>query len=638
MGNFKLSDFLNKKLLYFIGICIATLTAVFVVKDFTIPLTSPNGGDTDFWEYMGYYVYENISFFEAEHFFLPHLNFESNQHLYPFGANHALQGWAFESTLWYAWCYSLFGDWGNWLGYYYVIVSVIPFFGAYYLLENEIGVKKAVTVAIVVSLFNFYALQRFPYHFSHTVHHWLTLNIIADFVLFKRFIDCNSVSLKLILIKVLLLILVLGLEVGYVVGLALSSAVITTSVSFILLVYRKKNLNSLVKHFANIFTQYKSEFFQHKGYISIIGAIVVFGYLYIPLVGQLFLEVKKFPEPFMHGNWWVNPFRLLLPIFKDPLPESYQSVMRDSTEGLLQGTVGWFVLSLAIIGAFKSFKSKNILIYVPILSLAALCVFFHPSLLPTLKIFPWFEYARVPGRSTIIYPTIMALLAIPALEWPKAKLRQGAYVLIILIGCFELIVNYRFQYQNYNYSFDKNFKAYMKVVKESPGEAIFDYPFCIVGGNGVGGKEGFASFYVSASHVSTMQRFHRKKTVGHYYGRLNESQIEKQVALGWKSLLPTKEYNPYVRQKLSSCPTNFQFEQLVKFIKYNDFSGLSIYTELLPNVSCEEKFIEFFGHPTIESEVPGLGRAIYIPKPKEWFSEIDIEAGKEVSFDDSQNR
>lgn len=606
--------------------------AIFVVKDFTVPLTSPNGGDTDFWEYMGYYVYQNISFFEAEHFFLPHLNYESNQHLYPFGTNHALQGWAFESTLWYAAFYHFFGNWGNWLGYYYVIASVIPFYGAYFLLTKEVGSKKAYAVAIIVSLFNFYALQRFPYHFSHTVHHWLTLNIIADFVLFKRFYEFKPVPLPTILVKVLLLILVLGLEVGYVVGLALSSTVIIIFFAMVLLAYRKKTLGKIREHFLKISKQYKAEFTLNSNYVGLLGLIVIVGYLYIPLVGQLFFEVKKFPEPPIHGNWWINPLRLLLPIFSDPLPAAYESIMRDTTEGLLQGTVGWFIMILAAIGTIHAFRCKNIGLYGPLLVFMALCVFFHPTLSPTLKIFPWFEYARVPGRSTIAYPTLMALLAIPALEWPRTMLKQGTYAAIILIGIFELQVNYRYQHKSHNYVIDTNFQSYMETVKASSGEAVFDYPFCIVGGDGVGAAENLACLFVSNAHVSTMQRFHQKKTVGHYYGRLNLFQIKDQVALGWGELMRTEMANPHAVQKLSVCLSTFQFEQLEKFIKLNDFSGLNIYADLLPDIACEKKFIEVFGHPSIEAKIPGLGRAIFIPKPATWFSEVDKEAGKKVNF------
>ncbi len=624
---------MDKKLLLLTTILIGGLAAAFVVKDFSIPLSSANGGDTDFWEYMGYYVYNNISFLDPRHFLLPNINFVNNQHLYPFGTNNALQGWALESTLWYALFYNLFGNWGNWLGYYYVVASVVPFLGAYYLLNKEIEPTKAFVVAIMVSLFNFYALQRYPYHFSHTVHHWLTLCLIVDFVLFKRFYEHKSVSLRLVLSKIVLLILVLGLEVGYIIGLALASTVITVLVAAVVLIFRKRDLKSTVSHFGKVLTAYAEEARSNKKkWLPLAGLIVVFGYLYIPLVGQLFLEVKKFPHPFAHGNWWVNPLRLLLPIFENPASEFYQSLMRDSTEGLLQGTVGWFLLSLAAIGFVKNVKIKSIAHYAPLLILLVLCVLFHPRLLPTLKIFPWFEYARVPGRSTIIYPTIMALLAIPAIEWPHKKLRKIVVVIIAAIGCFELSVNYHSQYQRNNYSFDNDFRAYMQVVRETPGEAVFDYPFCIVGGNGVGGEENLAPLFAGNSHVSTMQRFHQKKTVGHYYGRLNKFQIKNQVDLGWGTLMEVAAENSHEPQKLSTCLSAFQFEQLVKFIKYNDFSGLNIYTDLLPNIACEQQFIKTFGKPVDESEIVGLGRAIFIPKPEEWYSEINFSAGRKVSF------
>ncbi|MDP5141043.1 MAG: hypothetical protein NWP83_11325, partial [Spirosomaceae bacterium] len=270
--------------------------------------------------------------------------------------------------------------------------------------------------------------------------------------------------------------------------------------------------------------------------------------------------------------------------------------------------------------------------YIPLLILFILCVFYHPRLFPTLKIFPWFEYARVPGRSTIIYPTILTLLAIPAFEIPAKRWMKLLYGIILLIGLAELFVNYRFQYNKETYQFADNFREYMDTVKEAPGEAIFDYPFCIVGGNGVGGKEGLASLYVTMSHVSTMQRFHNKKTIGHYYGRLNEFQISQQVALGWGTLLPTKVYDPYTRQKLSACLTTFQFEQLVRFVKYNDFAGINLYTDLLPDKACEQKFISTFGQPTVGTLAPGLGRVIFIPKKTSWFTEIDKVRGKSINF------
>lgn len=621
---------MKRYLLILLAIGIAVLTSTLVVQDFSVPLSGPLGGDTDFWEYMGYYVHRNISFFDAKHFFLPHLDYTNNQHLYPFGTNHVLQGWAIEPSLWYALCYSIFGGWGNWLGYYYVMSHVLVFLGTWSILKKEIGFSKGIFAATLVTLFNFYALQRFPDHYSHTIHHWLTLNIILDFVLFKRFYEGNSISSTQILLKILLLILSLGLEIGYVAGLTLSSFTITIFSAIVLLIHRKRSISKIYLHFLAISKHYRFSKIKDASNFILSIFILTFSYLYVPIIGQLFFEVKGFPPPDLHGNWWTNPLRIFLPAIIPANLETINSFMKDSTEGLLQGSIGWFLLIFALLGIYKTPKKQR-LSYLPLFILLLLCLVYHPRLFPTLRLFPWFEYARVPGRTTIVYPAIAALFAINAAQVPRLFQYKIGYILLFFMGFTELSFNYHFRFQNKPYKFERNFEEYMYHIRDAPGEAVFDFPFCIIGGNGVGRKENLAPLYADNAHVSTMQRFHQKKTVGHYYGRLNETQIESQVRLGWGTLMQTETDNPFMRQKLKSCLTTFQFNQFVKFIKYNNFAGINLYTDLLPE-NCEAEFVKIFGKPTAETQVPGIGRTIFIPKPTNWFTEIDLEKGKKISF------
>lgn len=623
---------------YFIQLLLTLFLAIFVyaviVKNLTHPLTSSLGGDTDFWDYMGYYFYANISFFEPAHFFLPHIDFQNTQHLYPYGGDHVFQGWVVEACLWYALFYKFFGAWGNWLGLYYIVSTLVLFNGVLWFLRKEMSFQKRLFVAILLTFFNFYALQRYPEHLSHAVHHWLTLSILTDFLLFKKYYDNQKIGLIEVLIKVLLLILVLGLEIGYVSGYALTSFTIVFLFTISLFFTRNTNLFQIKNHVKKLAQQYKGEFFEKKVVISfIIILIFSFAYLYIGIVAQIFFEVKKFGNPETHGNWWVNPLKILLPFYRVFIPDDTFLFNNDATEGPVQGIIGWFLLFLGSWGIIKMKKNERFVL-LPFLLLLLLCIFYHPVHFPTLKIFPWFAYSRVPGRATIIYPTLFILFSFPALQWAKHISHRIVWGIILTVGVLEFGVNYSYKFKDnsYNYHFDANFKNYMETVKNAPGEAIFDYPFCIIGGNGVGKDENLAPLYATNANVSTMQRFHQKKTVGHYYGRLQKEQIKEQVKHGWGNLMIAKNNNPFQRQRLKVCLNDKQLEEFANFVKQNDFAGVNLYVDLLPDEACKHRFIDKFGLPEIQTVVPSNGKVLFLRKPKEWFIEEDLLKAKNINF------
>lgn len=88
-----------------------------VVKNFSEPLAG--GSDIDIWEYIGFYLKNNLSFAP-----FPTLNLNNNQVVYPYGTNSVFQTWAFERDIFYAISYSFFGI-GSWLQIYYIITILV---------------------------------------------------------------------------------------------------------------------------------------------------------------------------------------------------------------------------------------------------------------------------------------------------------------------------------------------------------------------------------------------------------------------------------------------------------------------------------------------------------------------------------
>src|SRR5262249_10911785 len=79
------------------------------------PLSGPlaGSGDISIWEYLGYFVSQNLHFNP-----LPHLDLSTDQVFFPYGGNSVFQPWAPERDGFFALLFSLAGP-GPWLQIYY---------------------------------------------------------------------------------------------------------------------------------------------------------------------------------------------------------------------------------------------------------------------------------------------------------------------------------------------------------------------------------------------------------------------------------------------------------------------------------------------------------------------------------------
>jgi hypothetical protein len=606
----------------FIALLLPVIYGIFFVRNFSLPLTG--GGDIDEWEYVGYFLAENIHFD-----IFPQIELQQNQTFYPFGTTQAFSDWSLESNYWFALLYKIFGH-GAWLNYYYVFSLMVSFLGTYLLLKNDFGQKRAFFAGFVVTFFNFYALNKYPHHFNHSTIHWTILSIFSDFILTKRIILRERISLKWIILKAVLLIATLGMNLGYICGFALTSFVLSLVVVAVIIVKRYAgNENQLTQYFRRWQMQIKDS---PGKYVLLTLPSLLLLYFYLPIVWQIYRESQSLHfDNAQSPHLWSNPLRMLFPYFpffsaiQNPLTE----ILRDMPEGLGSGSPGWFCLGLGITGYFSN-RKKYWLVFLPMVILLVISTFYHPNKIPTLKIFPWGTFNRVPSRFTSILPIIFCCFILP-IDWYRIKSHKILSFILTILFLIEGFVVYRFLYNKETFIVDKNFFNYMAVVEKQKGEAVLDFPFCIVGGDGKGLKENLCPVFSKTCNIYALRRFHHKKVIGGYYSHIHPMAIKGFVDIGIGNLTEPDSRDWRNASKVINDFSDEQLAYFIKYVQYNDFVGINLYTDLIP-ANMYKQIVNKIGKPTQSTIFPGAGRVVFIPKPAAWYSLIDKKKAIGMKF------
>lgn len=586
-----------------------------VVQDFSQPLTHRTGGDVEAWPNMAYYFYHNLNFFPW-----PQLTLVSDEMLYPFGNNHVFQDLTLEFNYFYSLFYHFFGPFGPWASLYYAFCTFLGVFFSFWLLKREYSVSLAFAITFLAFFFDFYSIFKFSGHLVHAVHHWLTWSILTDLILYHRLIKGKPISFSFLLLKSLVLLGSLGQEVAYLTGFALLSTLIffVSAVGFIALDPNLRSRWSRIESYWACFRWTKS---QRLTVFSLIFFNIVLIWAYLPLVFQVLANVALFEgEPSPSAYSWAHPLKLFLPLIGRADLVGLPSILhyfKDRPEFFWDYLIGWTLSGLLIFSFFYLIRKKQIGFALPIFIILGFCLLFHPTVFPTLHVFSWFTFNRNSGRSTIIFSTLIPLLLV-FLPLRSMSNRSFPWVTVwFLIGVSEIISVYAIRFSDKAYGFDKKLNSYVTTVRNTPGKAIFDFPFCIIGGNGIGFEENLCPCYLETSNQGFMAYFHQKHTVSYYYGRMYPSMLQPFVENGWDQLMVAekKERQP---NKLSECPTESIFQQMERIIQLGDFAGLQIYEDLLPNAACMAKFVEHFGQPISSTPFPGGGLIHFIPKKEEW--------------------
>ena len=602
---------------WFWPILLGLLTAIlgcWVVGDFSHPLS--DGNDTDQFEYVGYFFTKNLSFNP-----FPHLNLVNTQTFYPYGTNQVFLDWGFERDYWYRLCYKLFDGPGPYLQFYYVYTLIVTSVGTFVLLRSRFGVSKSLAVGLIVSIFNFYALWKFPVHMNVCVAHWTTLCIVSTYRLLYDVVEKKPVSLVFILVWIWLHVQILSQELGYVAGFALTFTTLTVPVLAVALYRQLFSLSSSApdgrplplnpvqkkKGWFTLAVGYiRDQFTQHRiGVLFWLAMIAVSLYLYLPLTLQIAFTAWSFNfEAVPELRAWSHPLRLFLPHLPglDSYSVPYQKWLHDTFESYGQGSPGLYLTILGGIGLWQI--RRRVTIWLPIVLMLVLCLLYHPVAFPTLKLFPWFSFNRHGGRASLVYPVLFCLLALP-IKWPRQL--SGRIVGMMLLGLMsmEWYTGYSSRlFFPLNVASDSLLR-YCAIVRQQPGAAVLDFPFCTIGANGVGFKEGLCPYYTKQNAVFTFRRFYDKSAVGQYFGRLHPDQIQPFLRDGWPRLLtPGRDF------------TEQDWQFLNTFLRRNNFAGINVYPDLLTKKQVADLY-QHYGLPIAETRFPAAGRVVFLPIRKE---------------------
>jgi hypothetical protein len=568
-------------------------------------------GDIGIWEYIGYYASHHIRFRP-----LPYLVMSTDEVLFPYGGSNLLQPWGFERDGFFGLLFSLAGP-GPWLQIYYSFSTFLTIVGAYWLLRSDFGIARAALVGVLVTFFNFYGSHEYPSHLNICVAHWTVLSILADFVIVRRVVLRHRVPLRMVLARVALTALSMGQDLGYVAGFGLMSLTVSTGFLFALGVARIKRRPAEFRGaLRRCRTLWAAEARQHKvvtGVLIVVSAAA--GFLYVPLALQVAFQARAFDFSGMKvGEWYASPWRLLLPYFPfvNPVVSPFRIV--DMRAGVESGAIGWTLLVLGVGGLYCA--RRQWLMYAPVMLLLLACLAYRPVGLPILKIFPWFAFARVADRSTMIYPVLFAALA---LSFTAAGLGLGPRrgralgVTMFALGAVEVHTSLSIPRYSRMVGYSASFFEYMAVVRQTPGEAILDWPFCMTGGNGVGSAQGLCPYY-NENHLDlSYAPYHQKKLVGMYFGRLHPSQLLPVLLAHWDRMFAPDDPDIFRARRQTRCFDDDEWQFFTEFFADNDFAGLQLHASLLAP-GCAEEFYTRFGRPRAQLSLPGGRELTFVPK------------------------
>jgi hypothetical protein len=603
-------------------LCVTLFYAFAVIRNFSGPI-----GD-----YSESFLYEYLPWYASKHLSLwpiPHLSLHTNEVLYPFGGNVALQSWCVERDILFALLKPHFPH-APLLQIYYLLGVAISTLGSYLLLLPRHGARRAALTTVIAHAFNFYSMQKYAYHYNIACHHWTTLGIVCDFVIVSRVVAERSVSLRLLLLRVLLLVLAFGLELGHVLGYSLTS-VLFASGYLLWFVIREVRAGRL--SIAQTRTQWKLELKEHRTLLTLlIVSTLAVAWIYLGVTAGIVrdsLAMGKFPGN--SGVWWAVPLRLLIPYtpwLHPSMQPPFLHVLGDVAEtGIGGGGAGLFLLLIGMVGIYQAKAYRSHSAHFPVFLSFVLYVV-SGAYLPLLKLLPWFLFCRVYSRATLVYSTLLALFAIDiSLQSLRPVRRYLALLCITALGTLELTTIVLIKGEHPTYSFSNHQLSYFDTIKRHPGEAILDFPFCLTGGNG--DIAGLCPYWERNKGVYALARFHEKKVIGQYLGRLHPTQAAPFVEQGWDEL-----YDPDIRDfrratRQVRCLTEDEWTFFEQFYLYNDFAGIQLASDLLPS-GCADQFYARFGQPTARMELRGLGPLVFIAKPAALRSQVDPERGKQV--------
>jgi hypothetical protein len=554
-------------------------------------------GDSTLWEFQQHFFSKNL-FWNGTFF---DLNLNSQDVIYPYHVNGVFQPWSLEREFLGTFFLKFFPTL-SFLNLYFIVSLIISSIGSFAILRRSAGNRIAAFAALFLGFGNVFSFSHYPGHYSFTALHWMNLVTLLTFENYRKLMSKQTPSWNAILCNALLAVLLLGLDLGYVAGFGLTFGVITAISCAVMFFIRFKNEGR---------SAFRIPALQGFNGLSIllILSILSLASLYLPLLLKIKIESEVLSAGRVYGApYWTNPLRNIMPYLSTFLenPSTLDNFFKDSGHGFGPGGVGLAFFIAGCLGV-SSLSKKTWMIYLPVLVMMIVCIVHHPSNFSILNVFPWFKFHRISARNVLIIPVLIIILF--AQEKVIQQHNKKSILVLLLIASVAL-----FEVQQTFFSAEKNKeslilptdqKQFFKSIKETSKNALFEWPFCIIGGNGATGNRLCPGSHLLTSQF-TLARYHENRTLSGYYGRLYPEMVSEVFKDGWEFLLQKDG----IHRKDNACLSEADKTFMKQFIRSHKFTGLLIYEDLLSPL-CAADIVSSLGTPHNSTSITGFGKVSY---------------------------
>jgi hypothetical protein len=512
---------------------------------------------------------------------------------------------------------------------YYLLSQSVAAGGLYLILRKEVGRVPAGVVGFLAVFLNCYAIAKYHEHLNYSTMHWSLLAIASDFVITARVVAGRTPRLSVLLWRALILVAGLGMDLTYVASVNVLSLVTSTVCCGLVVLIRSavgKRWDPALRRLPRVWARECGV--APLRCVALVMAMCLVAWLYVPLVLQIAgaatsrHEVAPIDEEVVKADGAalinrVNIWRLVLPYLPGWNPATVKSEQGYWVEGMGGGSVGWTILALGLLGLVSLVMrpgGRAMAAAPALIMLALMLVYLEQCAL--LKWLPVFHYARVVDRFSMFFPLLIltpALLAPWRRWWRRHRVVRVAVVGMVCLALTEGAVGYRLAHGGrVPPKLDPTLLPFMDRVRNSPGEAVLEWPFCVAGGNGVGTKQ-LGLYYGRNAQLGFYRRFHEKSVVGLYFGRLRPSVFLPLYQQGWSKMFMPDDKS-YFRSRRQRKPfDDQQWAFFESFFRAGDFCGLILCVDLLAPGE-EAEFYRRFGSPVSRSTIASVGSVVFIPR------------------------
>lgn len=535
--------------------------------------------------------------------------FHTQHYAYPSGISTAFMPQSIEQT----WLGGYFWNWNRDFPYfwvYYGISLLITFLGVGWIVK-QMGLSPHAAWGLSTLVTVIHIPRHFVtwYHSEHLYQHWIYLGFFLDAWIWQRFYRENRWSWKLECWRGFLVIATFG-TAGYFWGPALVEwAIVRFSMLGFTWVRRYQG------HSPRIDDRFRSILVPALFCLLWIG-------IELPWFIPLLQEAKSLGSVPQNLGYHSSLTFILRPLWSEWAFQGIEKII-PSFEGKWWSfrypettlTIGWIFWIPALMGLNGLRKKKGgvgigagfpflILLLVAIWYITIRAHWFH-HILQTLV--PFMLFFRVANRWGLFLPQMMGALI--ALSWPELsrwfksqwnlhprKFRISVY---LFIGFSILESTWLFYPVSMMEPLSTPMVHFLEEIKNSPGTAVLDIPFCLTGGNGICFHQCNAYPYSTAG--ACFRQWHDKDVFGIYQSRTVPKQCEIYDSFPFRSWV-----SAWREQR---CFSNMDWESFCRFLEeHSELSAILIYPELwkaAEEPECKKQIEAHLGLPLAESQFFG---------------------------------